>query len=460
MGRDTETVSTLPSLSPSWKQEVNRRLAEHKNRKGSSAAEPELFQQAPLSANAKAAAAAARVAARYANAPSYSEILADDARAAVRAAEAASRAALEAQAAAESVLAGLEAVSAAESVWERPGTPVAVPERPVKLAAEPVRVETVQIAQARRVLNVEDRQPFAIRWEPDFPEHTVEPEQARAVHGPKLPEIEPQDWREPVQTAVEAIEVVEPAQPIHANLIEFPRELVATRKARPRREEGPLAAVAEPGAQLSIFEVDPGTISIQPVQAEVADETLATEWTVPNWQEPEWALPELPAMEPAVQRQTRLQAEYDEELLEDPAPAAAPPIELATLGWRLLSITVNGTLIMGAVVGAAMATAYNMAELPPLREIEIGGAVALVLAGVLYQLLFFVLAKGTPGMKYAHISLCTFDGGRPSRARRCGRLLALLLSLLPVGLGIVWALFDESHLFWHDRLSKTYMRKY
>ena len=30
------------------------------------------------------------------------------------------------------------------------------------------------------------------------------------------------------------IESVEPAQPIHANLIQFPREMVATRRMRPR----------------------------------------------------------------------------------------------------------------------------------------------------------------------------------------------------------------------------------
>jgi len=34
--------------------------------------------------------------------------------------------------------------------------------------------------------------------------------------------------------AREGVEVVEAAQPIHANLIQFPRELVATRKIRPR----------------------------------------------------------------------------------------------------------------------------------------------------------------------------------------------------------------------------------
>ena len=43
--------------------------------------------------------------------------------------------------------------------------------------------------------------------------------------------------------AAKRIEAVEPAQPIHANLIEFPREIVATRKVRPRLAEGPLGAL-------------------------------------------------------------------------------------------------------------------------------------------------------------------------------------------------------------------------
>jgi hypothetical protein len=38
-------------------------------------------------------------------------------------------------------------------------------------------------------------------------------------------------------------------------------------------------------------------------------------------------------------------------------------------------------------------------------------------------------------------------------------MAALLLSVLPIGLGVLWALFDEQHLCWHDRLSKTYPHK-
>jgi hypothetical protein len=62
-------------------------------------------------------------------------------------------------------------------------------------------------------------------------------------------------------------------------------------------------------------------------------------------------------------------------------------------------------------------------------------------------------------MLYAGISLCTFDEQIPTSAQLRGRLGALLLSLLPVGLGVAWAIFDEEHLSWHDRLSRTYQRE-
>src|ERR1039457_577233 len=119
-GRDTAALSTLPSqanVSPTWKQEVNQLVAAHKDRRTVSAEEPETQSESLHSASSRAAAAAARAAARFANAPSYSETLANEARAAIRAAEAASKAALEAQAVAEQVLAEIEAASAAQPSW-------------------------------------------------------------------------------------------------------------------------------------------------------------------------------------------------------------------------------------------------------------------------------------------------------------------------------------------------------
>jgi hypothetical protein len=34
----------------------------------------------------------------------------------------------------------------------------------------------------------------------------------------------------------------------------------------------------------------------------------------------------------------------------------------------------------------------------------------------------------------------------------------MLISVIPAGLGMVWSIFDEDQMSWHDRLSKTYLR--
>jgi hypothetical protein len=94
--------------SQTWKQEVHRRVVEHKERNGRAASSHDAPTQS-LPADTFAAKAAARVAERYAKAPSYSEMMAEEARAAVRAAEAVSMAAIEAQVKAESILADIEA---------------------------------------------------------------------------------------------------------------------------------------------------------------------------------------------------------------------------------------------------------------------------------------------------------------------------------------------------------------
>ena len=112
-----------------------------------------------------------------------------------------------------------------------------------------------------------------------------------------------------------------------------------------------------------------------------------------------------------------------------------------------------------AFLAAAMTAASNAREMPAPRVAELAAAAALLVIAALYKILFYALATATPGMKYAGIGLSTFSGQRPSRAQRCNRLGALLLSLAPVGLGVMWSVFDDEHLSWHDRLSRTYLRR-
>jgi uncharacterized RDD family membrane protein YckC len=423
---------------------------------------PQANENAQPALGSRAAAAAARVAARYAKAPSYSDMLAEEARAAVRAAEAASKAALEAQAKAEQVLAGLEAASSETQTWEVEFFTPADAEPAVEPAAEQVpaapntSVHAAVQPAAPAVGASPARQSFQIRWDADLPIREAGPAAGRASHGKGGADIVVESLRRGAPDGhgsleAEGFEMVEPAQPIHANLIAFPRELVATRKVRPRREEGPYAASMEALGQLSIFEVDPRSVSTEPEAASAAVDAGTAPWASPVWSG----------------------IELDEEPQEEMAtPAPAPPVaerkqpdaanatlQLASVNRRALAAVVDFFLISGAFIAVAMLASINLKALPSIRAMEMGSAVALAMTGVFYLTLFFILAKATPGMKYAQLEICTLAGKRPTRAQRCRRLAGLLLSLLPAGLGVALAVFDEQHLGWQDRLSGTYLRR-
>ena len=485
--------STAPSLfdevlettsTQDWKGEVNRRLAAHRNRQHSANGEQrtEHTSRQNVQNTSRAAQAAARVAARYANAPTYQDLFGSNAEAVVRAAGAAVEAARGAQAAAEAVLAGLQAHLPLESDLTPPQT---------RWQDEPVSASSKEI-------------PTPVHAEPRWHD-TIPPilPESRDVWEEMRVAPQPDYAREPLTfSAIDenAIEdaTIEPVQTSIANLIEFPRELVAARKARPRLAEQPLTTESA-APQLSIFEVDPG---MQP-----AAETAAPEWTRPswsrldepkNWQEEDWqhpalteaatlaspdtaaivdpefalrTLPQIAVEEPAVEEYPAAVAAQPADVAQ-PEPAApmqpqtmftAEPVELfvADRSYRLLAGIVDAGLVTLAYLGAATVV-LAATDHPPSGKIAlIATAVGLVLFAILYQALFFAFSEeGTPGMRYARIALCTFDDNNPTVAQSLLRIPATMAAVLPVGLGLLWSLVDRDRLGLQDRLSKTYQRKY
>ena len=227
-------------------------------------------------------------------------------------------------------------------------------------------------------------------------------------------------------------------QAIPGNIIEFPRPMVASRKARPRLAEGPLRAEAEPEPQLRIFEVEAEQISVEP---EVAEPTAAPEWQ-------NLMLDATTAPQPSVP--LTAQAHYTTQ------PQAA------ALERRLMAAAVDGCVVGAAFVGFATVAVrvghglHGMA----LAKIGISAGVSLLVFSVMYAMLFFSLNEATPGMRYARIGLCTFGDENPSRKAMRMRVLTTLLAACPVGLGLLWACMDSDRLGWHDRISKMYQRAY
>lgn len=386
---------------------MNRRLAEHRSRKGAPAQGSRAIAAAQTCGNGRGAEAAARVAQRFAHAPSYTQMLVEAAR--PHRAEQEQRAAV--ATAPEPAMAAVATAVEDAPAWER--LPEAHASAPVhaRSGEEPKKMR--RVAEPQREVRADTR-----------------------LFGGAAAAADILDSPVAAWSDADAAE----AEPIPGNLIEFPRELVATRKIRPRLVEGPYASA--PNAQLSIFEVDPGAVS---TEVEPVDTKAAREWNQPEWSG------------------IKLDTHSAEEMARAAEMAAAnaavaAEIELAPWSRRLLALFVDVTLIGAAVIAAGWVFAENTTSLPGPRGMMIGGMTAFVLAAVLYELLFFSLAHATPGMRYAHIGLWTFANERPTREQRWCRLAATTLSVLPVGLGILWSLFDEQRLCWHDRLSQTYLK--
>lgn len=511
-GVDTAAVDAL-------RFQIAERLAAHRDKRERARAQiampPETAVEASGSASTRAARIAAVVAERYAQSPSYGAFLAAEAERAVRQAQAAAEvAALNAQAVVAAQQRLLESLSedglgcgAAADADVRSGAVEArgssgMPVRAVVRSPRGAKAGSAKVrggeecaggAAAREVAQAAAAEEIAnggltVRLYDDAGARAL----AGASRGSMGTALRASGARHEERSEAEARALDEeiafrrspvfeepagPAVPLPANLIEFPRQLVAPRKARPRHAEGPLGGGAEaPGAgQLRIFEVDPGQISTTPAGGGAATPQWTSIWL------------DAPGVGSAERDGAGPHAWGDragKSAVVAGGRAAGLP-EVASIGRRMGAASIDGGLIFCGLLGFAATfvwtTCRTLAWQPrgSMRAAvaqtagAIGGqtglreGVALAAIGVIlgllylvYQGLFFSLSGATPGMRWARIGLCTFTEENPTRAAMRRRVLAELLSIIPLGLGMLWAALDEERLSWHDRLSGMYQRSY
>lgn len=133
-----------------------------------------------------------------------------------------------------------------------------------------------------------------------------------------------------------------------------------------------------------------------------------------------------------------------------PTPAALPQRMIA------------GVVDVATVSAAAMLFDFafvRMAEDDPHSRLALlfGFCVAGSL-WTIFQYLFLVHGKGTPGMRFAQLELASFDGKPLNLMTRRSRAAASALSAASIGLGYAWAFVDEDQLGWHDRITRTLLR--
>ena len=85
----------------------------------------------------------------------------------------------------------------------------------------------------------------------------------------------------------------------------------------------------------------------------------------------------------------------------------------------------------------------------------IGATLALLYAQ--YFSLFTYFGGATPGMMVCGLCVVSFEGSEPNSQQLLWRSFGYLISAGTMTLGFFWALWDEDHLTWQDRISQTYI---
>lgn len=134
----------------------------------------------------------------------------------------------------------------------------------------------------------------------------------------------------------------------------------------------------------------------------------------------------------------------------EPVPAAAPVTPPGGGGWADsaalpragLLVRLAALAIDALVVGIVVALAHALAP-----------AFLLVLAG--YGAVLWRLRGTTIGGTVFGLRVVRTDGRAVDWTTACLRALGCFLSLLPLGLGFLWIVFDRDNQAWHDKVAGT-----
>lgn len=72
-----------------------------------------------------------------------------------------------------------------------------------------------------------------------------------------------------------------------------------------------------------------------------------------------------------------------------------------------------------------------------------------------YFSLFMIFGAATPGMLLTGLAVVQIDGAPPDTPALIWRSAGYVLSGGTLWLGFLWAIWDQDHLTWHDRISQT-----
>jgi uncharacterized RDD family membrane protein YckC len=159
---------------------------------------------------------------------------------------------------------------------------------------------------------------------------------------------------------------------------------------------------------------------------------------------------------PAEAVNTEVEEDYEKVPVVDPSKT-----ELATFDSRAGAIVVDVLLI--ALVAGVLAMGFwlttqslNFITSATSSPIAYWLYRFLIFAGIpIYVVVSTAMSGQTVGKQITGVIILEPDGHILNLQRSIMRMLATIVSILPLGLGFLWAIWDEKHETWHDKISKT-----
>jgi len=137
-----------------------------------------------------------------------------------------------------------------------------------------------------------------------------------------------------------------------------------------------------------------------------------------------------------------------------PQTALVPVASLAERRWA----GIIDAIFLGLTCAGFMGLFRSLGGQITLQKTD--AIVYLAVAYLFYALYFFlftVMAGTTPGMQLCGLTVVRLDGSLPDTRQLLWRNFGYLLSAATLMLGFVWAIWDEDHFTWQDRMSQTYI---
>jgi len=127
--------------------------------------------------------------------------------------------------------------------------------------------------------------------------------------------------------------------------------------------------------------------------------------------------------------------------------------------WMRVGAAIIDTLLIMAVTFPLLIYIYGWSYLDTEHTGLIAGPADFVISWVLPAVavvLFWKYRQATPGKMVLSLRILDADTRASlSFGQSVGRYFAYLVSIIPLGIGLIWVAFDRRKQGWHDKLANT-----